>query len=144
MGACTCSVLGITGRAQVYNEQAFRYFLEIERKRSELSQRPFFLLLVDVKNPSGVKEPMGTEDARLLLSLLAANLRETDFIGWYRDQFVIGAVLTQPERVASSDVTGHVAERFRALIDQHCESNFRHRLNVRVFQSSAVLEPLSR
>src|SRR2546427_7764733 len=35
------------GPGHPYNEEAFQYFLEIERKRSELSNRPFLLMLVD-------------------------------------------------------------------------------------------------
>ena len=35
------------GAGYAYNEEAFQYFLEIERKRSELSNCPFLLMLVD-------------------------------------------------------------------------------------------------
>src|SRR2546422_1060554 len=45
---------GESGRlGQAYNEQAFRYFLAIERKRSERSGHPFLLLLVDLKEQEG-------------------------------------------------------------------------------------------
>src|SRR5437762_11910760 len=40
---CSCG-FGIEGSEHVYNEEAFRYFLEIERKRSALSNQPCLLL----------------------------------------------------------------------------------------------------
>src|SRR5262245_43044399 len=49
---CSCDVINVAGRAEAYNEQGFRYFLEVERKRARLSSRPSFLLLVDFANAS--------------------------------------------------------------------------------------------
>ena len=40
-----------TGRS--YNEAAFRYFLTLERKRSERAGRSFLLLLVDLEERTG-------------------------------------------------------------------------------------------
>ncbi len=86
------------GAAQAYNEEAFRYFLEIERKRSESSTRPLLLLLVDVR---GADDVIDQATATQLFAGLAGCLRETDFVGWYRENLVIGAVLTQrPARTA--------------------------------------------
>ena len=45
---CSCG-FEIEGAQHVYNEEAFRYFLEIERIRSERSGYPFLLLLVDLR-----------------------------------------------------------------------------------------------
>ena len=93
-GQCSVSVTEIAGEA--YNEQAFRYFLELERHRSELSGRPFLLLLVDVKRDSVDLEPqIDASTSRQLFSALTQCLRDTDFLGWYREQRTIGAVLTQ-------------------------------------------------
>jgi hypothetical protein len=36
---------------QAYNEQAFRYLLEIERQRAARAHRPVLLLLLDAKEP---------------------------------------------------------------------------------------------
>ena len=46
---CSCGVAFEGRLGQAYNEEAFRYFLAIERKRAERSHRTFLLLLVDVK-----------------------------------------------------------------------------------------------
>src|SRR4029453_4452403 len=70
---------------QAYNEEAFRYFLEIERKRSEASGRPLLLLLVDLVSQSGFDAAPGIDHttADRVLSALALSLRETDFVGWH-------------------------------------------------------------
>ena len=53
---CSCAV-ALDGRVgQIYNEEGFRYFLEIERKRAELSNRPLLLLLVDLKTEPGMDD----------------------------------------------------------------------------------------
>jgi hypothetical protein len=78
----------------VYNESAFRYFLSIERKRSERSGRPFALLLLDRKAPVAAGKSLDAEIAAKLFSALSRCLRETDFIGWYQEGNVAGAVLT--------------------------------------------------
>ena len=47
---CLSSDLALDGTCPVaYNEDAFRYFLDMERRRAELSGRPLLLLLVDFK-----------------------------------------------------------------------------------------------
>src|SRR5207249_10194531 len=81
---CACGV-ALEGRlGEAYNEEAFRYFLAIERKRSERSGRPFLLLLVDLKEQSGVTVRIDPMVAPKLFSALWLCLRETDCVGWYR------------------------------------------------------------
>ena len=77
-----------------YNEEAFRYLLLLERKRAERSGRPLVLLLVGLKR-DGLSVKLTPEMGRLLFSVLSVTLREVDFAGWYREDHVVGAVLTQ-------------------------------------------------
>lgn len=37
---------------------------------------------------------MGQEIAIKTISLLSTSLRATDYIGWYRDAYIVGAILT--------------------------------------------------
>ena len=50
---CSCGVALESRLGQAYNEEAFRYFLAVERTRSERSGRPFLLVLVDLKEHAG-------------------------------------------------------------------------------------------
>jgi hypothetical protein len=109
---------GRLGRA--YNEEAFRYFLEIERKRAVRLGRPCLLLLVSLKGQPKPDARISPVLAAKLFSSLWVCLRETDVIGWYREDRVAGAVLTQLEAGPPQldgirqRVTADLRERFRS------------------------------
>jgi hypothetical protein len=118
------------GAGQAYNEEAFQYFLEIERKRSELSNRPFLLMLVDFnKHPriDGVT-------ADKLFSVLSLCLRETDFIGWYREGRVAGAVLTQHGETDGDDLSDVVRARIEGALRLLLPAALARQLQARVYQ----------
>lgn len=132
---CSCAFVGGDAKAHVYNEEAFRYFLEIERKRSEASNRPFLLLLLDLKRRThGTDIDTGT--AERLFAALATCLRETDFIGWYRAGSVVGAVLTQHVDDVSSDVQETVRRRVVDVVRKRVSLDLSSRVQVRVYQAS--------
>ena len=96
MGVRNGSGSGAVPRAEAYDEDTFRYLLAQEEKRSQRSGCPLLLLLLDL---NGHAPSSGTDDLRGLDDLFGAlrqSLRETDVIGWYRADLVVGAVLTQP------------------------------------------------
>jgi hypothetical protein len=130
----SCGV-ALEGRfGQAYNEEAFRYLLEIERKRAERSGRPFLLLVVDLKEPSKASAPIEPVLAAKLFSRLWLCLRETDFIGWYRDGRVAGAVLPQLAKMPRPDVSRLVRERVTGLLCEGLPSDVVRGLHVRVYQ----------
>ena len=84
---------GSTAPAEVLGEAIFHRIIARERKRSERSQRPFVLLLID----TGGDQPGGNQ-GRLLLDLLSAiqgATRETDVTGWYKTNAVVGVMFTE-------------------------------------------------
>ena len=130
---CSCGV-ALEGRlGQAYNEQAFRYFLAIERKRSERSGCPFLLLLVDLKEQSGVSVRIDPMVALTLFSALWLCLRETDCVGWYREERVAGAVLTELGDRRPTEVCRLVGQRVSGVLCEGLPSNVAHRLHVRVY-----------
>jgi hypothetical protein len=118
---------------QVYNQEAFRYFLDIERKRSESSERPFLLLLIDLKKQAAADAHLDAEVAAKLFAALAPALRETDFVGWYHEGRVAGAVLTQHAGPGVTDVPEVISQRIAKALGQHLPSAVARRLQVRVF-----------
>jgi len=131
---CPCGV-ALEGRlGQAYNEQAFRYFLAVERKRSERSGCPFLLLLVDLKEQSGVTVRIDPMVAPKLFSALWLCLRETDCIGWYREERVAGAVLTELGDRHPTEVCSLVGQRVSRVLSEGLPANVAHRLQVRVYQ----------
>jgi hypothetical protein len=118
------------GPGPAYNEEAFQYFLEIEQKRSELSNRPFLLMLVDFnKHPR-----IDAVTAGKLFSVLSLCLRDTDFIGWYREGRVAGAVLTQHGEADGDDLSDVVRQRIGGALRQRLPSDLARQLQARVYQ----------
>jgi hypothetical protein len=133
-GRCTCGVALESRLGQAYNEEAFRYFLAIERKRSERWGRPLLLLLVDLKEQPGVDVRIDPMVAPKLFSGLRPCLRETDFIGWYREERVVGAVLTELEEGSRTEVSRLVSQRVSGALCEGLPSDIARRLRLRVHQ----------
>jgi hypothetical protein len=124
----------LEGRAgEVYNEETFRHFLGVERTRADRSERTFLLLLVSLRQcPTlGVRVPRAVTAS--LFSGLSLCVREVDFIGWYRDERVAGAVLAQGG-APGSDAPARIVERVTTLLSRRLPSDIAERLRVRVVQ----------
>jgi hypothetical protein len=124
------------GLAEAYDEEAFLYFLEIERKRSEASNRPFLLMLVDFKRFSGLDASIDPVAARQLFSALTLCLRETDFVGWYREGRVVGAVLTQHGEPEGDEISEVVRRRVGTRLERQLPADLFGNLQLRVYQLS--------
>ena len=77
-----------------YNQEAFRYLLERESKRSERSGRFCQILLVYSTDEHGRILQMNFDVAKIVVAAASRSFRETDYIGWYSDGRIVGAVLT--------------------------------------------------
>jgi hypothetical protein len=124
------------GFGPVYNEEAFRYFLQIERKRASRSNSRFLLLLVDLQSHTAGTRFDAATGAKLFAAMWPC-LRETDFIGWYRQHRVASAVLTQVGESPDVEVSNLVADRVRESLTQRLPANLAARLQVRVYQVPA-------
>jgi hypothetical protein len=116
---------------RAYNEVAFRYFLEIERKRAEHSARPLLLMLVTLRKfPRAPMDVPSGMFARIF-SALAACVREVDFVGWYREGAVAAAVLV-PSGPVSATVRHHLSARALRALKQRLSPDEAARVGVRV------------
>jgi hypothetical protein len=133
--------VSLEGRlGQAYNEDAFRYFLEMERKRAARAHRPVVLLLLDQREQQSTGPRIDPALAAKLFSALWRCLRETDVVGWYRENRVAGAVLTQVEDGLRSEVTQVTRERVTTALCQDLSADVARRLRVRVYQLRAGLK----
>ena len=75
------------------NEDAFVSMLYLERRRAERSQKRFVLVLVDVQKAlsNGHKDRM----VPALSKALAESTRETDIMGWYLENNLMGIIGTE-------------------------------------------------
>ncbi len=77
----------------LYKEQYFCDMLSIERKRSERSRKPFFLLLVDLRRFNDRFERH--EVAKKVGEALSPVTRDTDIKGWYQYGSLVGVIFTE-------------------------------------------------
>jgi len=108
------------GSSEPYDEQTFRYLLDVEQRRSDRSGRPFVLVLVHAEAKRDSEARIDPEVATTIFSGLSRCLRETDFFGWYEDGRRAGAVLTELGDTARSDISKSLIENVmtRGLLEQ--------------------------
>ena len=103
-------------RSVAYNEKAFRYLLESESKRSERSGHLYQILLVYRTNAQGAIVRMDPDIAKTVIAALSRSLRDTDYIGWYRAECVVGGVLTVVGRDSVADLFNRLRPRLREIL----------------------------
>ena len=69
---------------EIQNEKSFKRTIALERKRSERSQEPFLLMLVDVGSNPESKDSQNVLEK--MTSVLMGCSRDTDVIGYYRER----------------------------------------------------------
>ena len=120
-----------TGAAgQAYNQTAFRHFLAIERKRAERSGRPLLLVLVALRRSHADDRLTGATAAAIFRGL-GETVREVDFVGWFREGTVAGAILTQGSTAAEPTRTT-VADRVTRVLRTHLPASLGRSIRVRV------------
>ena len=81
------------GEREILHEEAFKRMISVERKRTERSRKPFLLMLLETAGYH-TSEKNGNVLANILSALLAST-RETDVIGWYKNQSTAGVMFTE-------------------------------------------------
>ena len=115
---------------QSYNEAAFRYFLDIDRWRAERSQRPIILVLASVRQAPGRSSELNPSTAAAIFAGLATSVREVDFVGWYHEGRVAGAVLAQGS--GAPDERGSINKRILTTLKTSLPADRAENLQVRV------------
>jgi len=79
------------GRDVALREEAFRALLLLERRRAERSRKPFVLMLLTSSLANGRGAAAFDEVAYVLSHIV----RESDLIGWYKHDAVLGVIFTE-------------------------------------------------
>jgi exopolysaccharide biosynthesis polyprenyl glycosylphosphotransferase len=87
------STAGSTASRTLLHEEAFISMLYLERRRAERAQRRFVLMLVDVKRM--LKDGQKDRTISKLATALTNSTRETDIIGWYQQNSLVGVIGTE-------------------------------------------------
>ncbi len=96
----------------ILSEDAFMSMLYLERRRAERGQKRYVLLLVDVKDAISDKQKIRT--VQEISRTLCAVTRETDIIGWYVYDHILGVIATEIGKASSSEVREKMSQKFRA------------------------------
>jgi lipopolysaccharide/colanic/teichoic acid biosynthesis glycosyltransferase len=74
------------------DEDTFRRMIAIERKRTERSETPFLLMLLEISNNE--TPTTNAKTLEIIVSALIATSRDTDIVGWYKDRAIGGVLFT--------------------------------------------------
>jgi len=132
-GACR---LAPEGRpCPAHNEEAFHYFLDLERRRADRSHRPLLLVLTSlVPRTAHIGWRMDPALAQKLFTGLWLCTRDADVIGWYREGRVAGAVLTQCSNGSSNHISRPIRARVTDALGVALPRSVRQTLRVHVYQ----------
>jgi lipopolysaccharide/colanic/teichoic acid biosynthesis glycosyltransferase len=81
----------MTSERNAVNEELFHRMIAVERNRAERSGIPFALMLIEITNHHGSAKKATMVNA---MSALLPSIRESDVIGWYRHETVVGVMFT--------------------------------------------------
>lgn len=84
-------------------QEVFLKMIRLERKRTERSQRPFVLMLLE--SPSLLQPGSKQEAIEEVLYALSESTRETDITGWYKDGSAIGVIFTEIRGAEGGSIT---------------------------------------
>ena len=82
-----------SGKSDFFPEAGFDRMLYLERQRTERSQRPFLLMLLNVEGLSPY--PGDSDLVKEIETALSSCIRETDIKGWYEQGKIIGIIFTE-------------------------------------------------
>lgn len=99
----------------VLHEDSFKRMIAVERKRTERSREPFLLMLVEAGDSQrGEKHVRPLER---ILSAMLCSTRETDVVGWYKDQTTVGVIFTglaiEDKNIVLSTILSRVSAALR-------------------------------
>ena len=100
----------------VLDEAGFMSMLYLERRRAERAQRRYVLLLVDVKDAISGKQKIST--VQKITRTLCEITRETDLVGWYVTDHLLGVIATEIGKADSKEVREKISAKFRAAFSQ--------------------------
>lgn len=117
-----------------YNQEAFGYLLDSESKRSKRSGHFYQILLLYSTDAQGRIVQMDSYVAKTVMAALPRSLRETDYIGWYRDGHIVGAVLTVLAQETMGQVIIQLQSRLEEIIQAELGVQETRRLQIRACQ----------
>jgi hypothetical protein len=118
----------------MYKEEAFRFLLASESRRSVRSGHSFNILLVYSIDKRGLVVHMDRGVVDTVVEALFRTVRETDYIGWYLDGRIVGGVLTVLGQDSEVEVSTRIQQRLREIFRAEVSAEKNGRLQIRICQ----------
>lgn len=103
------------------NEDAFVSMLYLERRRAERTQKRFVLMLVDLS--SVFAGGQNIRSARKITAAISDATRETDIIGWYVENSIIGVIGTELGNATPKLIQERFLEKLRSAFENAIGKN---------------------
>ena len=124
--------------ANVYSETEYRDLVHGELKRSERSDHPRRILLIYCTNAQRFILPFGAEVAGKMISVLSMSIRDTDYIGWYRQGHIVGILLTALRPPSAADGCESLKTRLMDRLREILPFTEDYALHIRVFDQGEL------
>jgi lipopolysaccharide/colanic/teichoic acid biosynthesis glycosyltransferase len=98
----------------IFDAESFTRILAFERKRTDRSQRPFLLLLLELRILLLDGRWWRHSLIKNVIQALQSCARQTDIIGWYKNKAVIGVIFTEVRE--EGPPIGKILERVNAAL----------------------------
>jgi lipopolysaccharide/colanic/teichoic acid biosynthesis glycosyltransferase len=102
---------------EILSEEAFKRMIAMERKRTERSESPFVLMLVETGDQNS--EERSRQLLTRVISALLPATRETDLIGWHKTNLCVGVLFTQLVVVDQKSVITSFLTRVGAMLQEN-------------------------
>ena len=102
---------------EILDEATFQRMITRERKRTERSENPFLLMLLDLGH--GLPSERQGQVLRKLLTALSSATRETDVTGWYWQNSVVGLMFTEITAEERSSIVTTMMSRVSEVLQSN-------------------------
>lgn len=119
-------------QSSFWNEVHFLRLLCLERKRTERSGRPFLLVLLDGGTLFGSN---GTGSAsEVAATTLLSCTRDTDIVGWYRENKTMAVLLTELQSPLQETVTALLVSKIHSALRGELSAEQSSQIRTSVYQ----------
>jgi len=110
-----------------YDKAQFHHLLHVEKLRSERSQKPLLLMILDI---SSIMNNGASKDTPEKIKLaLCPSLREVDIRGWYNYNQTIGVIFTEIASIDSNSIEV-ILQKIHTRLCDRLDSDLINKINV--------------
>lgn len=110
-----------------YDKARFHHLLHIEKLRSERSQKPLLLMIIDIS--SVMNDGASIEIPGQIKAALSPSLREVDIRGWYNYNKTIGIIFTEITSIDSTSIEA-ILRKIHSNLSKRLDSDLINKINV--------------